>query len=84
MTGVPLALRTASQASLDARLHDGPRHIRIELRLSAQKAPCGGADISAIQTQPDTVDQHLEIRFTEGSIRASGTAQSAIRARLDA
>jgi hypothetical protein len=84
MSGMPVALLAASVTRLGAGPYDCFGQIRVELRLPAHKTRCRGAYISAIQTQPNAADQHLDISFTEASIRTGGTGQSAIRARLDA
>jgi hypothetical protein len=81
--GMPIALFAACPANLGAGLHDGAGETRVELRLPAQDAPRSSADITAVQTEPDAADQHVDVALAQASIRASDAALSAIEARLD-
>jgi hypothetical protein len=84
VTGMPVALRAASLASLSAGPHSGSGQARVKLRLPAEKTPCRGADIAAIETEPNAADHRLDIRFTEGSIRTGDAGHGAVDACLDA
>jgi hypothetical protein len=81
---MPLTLLPADAARLGTGLHDRPGKLGLELGLPAQDVACGGAHITAVQTQTDTADQHAYVVLAEVSVRASGAALGAVEACVDA
>jgi hypothetical protein len=81
---VPFAFRTASLASVQARLEDDPRELGHELRLSAENAARRHADITAIQTERDARQQSLDIRLAEIRVGAGSAGLGTDEAFVDA
>jgi hypothetical protein len=81
---MPLTLLPADAARLGAGLDDRPREFRLELSLPAQDLARGSANITAVQTQADTADQHAYVVLAEVSVGAGSAALCAVEACLDA
>jgi hypothetical protein len=81
---MPLTFLPADAARLGAGLDDRPREFRLELSLPAQDLARGSANITAVQTQADTADQHAYVVLAEVSVGAGSATLRAVEACLDA
>jgi hypothetical protein len=81
---MPLTLFPADAASLHAGLHGRPGELWFELGLPAEDVSRRGADIAAVQTQPDAADQHADVGLAEIRVRAGCAALRAVEAGVDA
>jgi hypothetical protein len=80
--GVVLALVAAQTASLGARLEGGPRHLRLEGRLTGEDPTRRIAHVSAVEVEPDAAGEGLGVVLAEAGVRASCATLSTVEAGL--
>ena len=80
--GVVLALVAAQTASLGARLKGGPRHLRLEGRLTGEDPTRGIAHVCAVEVEPDAAGEGLGVVLAEAGVRASCATLSTVEAGL--
>jgi hypothetical protein len=80
--GVVLALVAAQTASLGTRLEGGPRHLRLEGRLTGEDPTRGIAHVSAVEVEPDAAGEGLGVVLAEAGVRASCATLSTVEAGL--
>ena len=72
----------AVTASLGARLEGGPRHLRLEGRLTGEDPTRGIAHVSAVEVEPDAAGEGLGVVLAEAGVRASCATLSTVEAGL--
>jgi hypothetical protein len=81
--GMPLALITAALADGHAGLQQRADHVGVVLRQAAYDPSSGGADIDAVQAQPDAPDHLGQVLRTQVSVDVGGTGLSAVSECID-
>jgi hypothetical protein len=71
---VPLALVPTAVAGRHARLQLRPGKVGVVVGLAAEDPQRGGADVGAVQAQPDALDQLGDIPLDEAVVGAGGAA----------
>ena len=72
----------AVTASLGAPLEGGPRHLRLEGRLTGEHPTHGIAHVSAVEVEPDAAGEGLGVVLAEAGVRASCATLSTVEAGL--
>jgi hypothetical protein len=81
--GVPLALVAAALADGHAGLQQRLGHIGVVRRRAADDPGDGGADIGAVQAQPDALDHLGQVVLAQVSVDVSGTGLDTVADRVD-
>ncbi len=81
--GVPPAFIAAALADGHAGLQQRPGSAGIVFGQAAEDSGGGGADIGAVQAQPDALDHLGQVRLAQVGIGVGGTGLSAVASRVD-
>jgi hypothetical protein len=81
--GMPLALVAAAPARGHASFQERPGDGRVVLAQSADGTHGRGADIGAVQAQPDALHHAGEVLFAEVGVGIGGTSPGTVAERLD-
>lgn len=82
--GVLSTLLAAGPTGSDAGLKLGRDHIPIGFGLPRDNVACRGADIGAIQVEPDAAHQHLHLLLTQAGVGAHLAGTGAVVAGFNA
>src|SRR5215468_908159 len=81
--GVPLALVAAALAAGHARLQQGPGDAGVVGRRAAYDPDGGGADVGALQAQPDARDHLGHVLLAQVGVDIGGAGLGAVVERVD-
>ena len=81
--GMPLALIAAALADGRAGPQQQPGGAGVKLRRAAEDPGGGGADIGAVQAQPDAFDHLGQVLLTQVSVGVGDAGLSAVAGRFD-
>jgi hypothetical protein len=76
--GVPLALVAAAAAGRHAGLQQGPGDVGVVLGLAAGDPDGGGADVGAVQAQPDAADHLGDVLLAQVGVGVGGAGLGAV------
>jgi len=83
MVCVALALLGTASTDLETRFDNSASKLRNELRLPAENLRGRNADVTAVQTERDAAEQHLQLGLGERGVGAGGAALGTVEAGVD-
>jgi hypothetical protein len=81
--GMPLALVATALACGHAGFQQRPEDVGVVIRLAARDPDGGGADVGAVQAQPDALNHLGQVLLAQAIVRVGGAGLGAIVERVD-